>query len=82
MVMVRQTASVVSVCLGRDCGWRPGEALRLRAPRGTGEAAAGLSIALLAAAAGSGAALPWLAPVVLPLVGAPAILSALDAGAR
>jgi membrane glycosyltransferase len=82
MVMVRQTISVASVCLGRDCGWRPAEAFRLAFPRGTGEAAAGLGLATLTLAAGGGAALPWLAPVLLPLLGAPLIVPFLDAAPR
>jgi membrane glycosyltransferase len=78
LVMVRQTAAVLSVCMGRDCGWRPGERARALLPRGAGEMAAGAAIAALAAVSGGAAAL-WLAPVVLPLIFAPAILRRLDA---
>jgi membrane glycosyltransferase len=80
LVMVRQTAAVVSVCTGRDCGWRPGEAVRARLPRGVGEAAVGAGLAVLGLVGGGASAL-WLAPVVLPLLAAPLILRALDAGA-
>ncbi|MDG4647783.1 glucans biosynthesis glucosyltransferase MdoH [Roseibacterium sp. SDUM158017] len=80
LVMVRQTASVLSVCMGRDCGWKSGRPSRLSLPRGAGEMAAGLGLAALALTAGGGAPL-WLAPVLLPLVAAPAIVRALDHGA-
>jgi membrane glycosyltransferase len=80
LVMVRQAGSVASVCMGRDCGWRPAEAARARLPRGAGEAAMGAGLAGLGIVAGGVSAL-WLAPVVLPLLGAPLILRALDAGA-
>lgn len=80
LVMVRQSASFASVCLGRDCGWKTHVAPRRSLPPGLPEAAAGLAIAVPAVAVGGLAAL-WLAPVVLPLVGAPFIVRALDAPA-
>jgi len=80
LVMVRQTASVAAVCLGRDCGWKSSRRPRFSLPTGLPEAAAGLAIAVPAVAVGGLAAL-WLAPVVLPLVGAPFIVRALDAPA-
>ncbi len=77
LVMVRQTAAVLSVCMGRDCGWRPAHGARSLLPRGTGEAAAGTGLAALAVLSGGATAL-WLAPVVLPLIAAPMILHRLD----
>lgn len=80
IAMVRQSASVASVCLGRDCGWKTPGAPRRSLPPGLPEVAAGLSIAVPAVAVGGPAAM-WLAPVVLPLVCAPFIVRALDAPA-
>jgi membrane glycosyltransferase len=79
LVMLRQSAAVAAVLMGRDCGWksdRPG----LRLPRGTPEAAAGAVLVALGAA-GGGAAAPWLLPLVLPLLGAPLLLRWLEAEA-
>lgn len=80
LIMVRQAASVGSVLLGIDCGWKTGRLHTWRLPRGFVEAAVGLGFVALAIAMGNAAAF-WLAPVVLPLLSAPLIVRALDAGA-
>jgi membrane glycosyltransferase len=81
LVMVRQAGAVAAVCFGRDCGWRPGQGDPRSLPRGWAEAATGAGITAVAALSGP-ATLPWLAPVVLPLLGAPVIVRALDAPPR
>jgi membrane glycosyltransferase len=80
LVMVRQTGSVLSVLMGRDCGWKSGRATRAR-PRGLPEAAVGAGLIALTALSGPVVALIWLVPVALPLLAAPALVAVLDAGA-
>lgn len=80
LVMVRQAASVGSVLLGMDCGWKTGRLRTWRLPRGFVEAAVGFGFVALAIVMDNTAA-SWLAPVVLPLLSAPLIIRALDAGA-
>lgn len=80
LIMVRQAASVGSVLLGIDCGWKTNRLRTWRSPRGFVEAAVGLGFVALAIVMGNAAAL-WLAPVVLPLLSAPLLVRALDAGA-
>ncbi|MEQ8657668.1 MAG: glucans biosynthesis glucosyltransferase MdoH [Hyphomicrobiales bacterium] len=80
LIMVRQAASVGSVLLGIDCGWKAGRLRRWRLPRGSVEAAVGFGFVALAIVMGNAAAF-WLAPVVLPLLSAPLVIRALDAGA-
>lgn len=81
-VMLRQTLAVISVFAGQDCGWKPAGS-RLASP-GAGEApwlepAAGL---LLLAAAFPALGLGWqlllVAPIVMPLLIAPALVPWLD----
>jgi membrane glycosyltransferase len=81
LVMVRQTGAVLSVLIGRDCGWKSGRTQRWHLPRGVPEAAVGLSVIVLAISVGSAAAAWWLLPVALPLVAAPVLIRTLDAGA-
>jgi membrane glycosyltransferase len=81
LLLVRQTGAVLAVLAGRDCGWKRAEGpARLHLPQGAGEAGAGLALAGVAFAAGP-AALPWLAPLALPLLLAPALARWLEAGA-
>ncbi|MEX1233472.1 MAG: glucans biosynthesis glucosyltransferase MdoH [Roseovarius sp.] len=77
IIMIRQTASVASVLMGRDCGWKSGRTPRWQMPRGLPEAAAGAAILLLAIQAEGGATI-WLAPLIVPLLGAPLVVRALD----
>lgn len=81
IMMIRQTGAVLSVLSGRDCGWKSARAPRWQPPRGLPESAAGLAIAALAALSEAGATL-WLAPLILPLLGAPLLVRLLDAPAR
>lgn len=77
LVMLRQSASVAAVLMGRDCGWKSDRA-SLRLPRGGAEAAAGAAFVAFGVL-GGGAAAPWLLPLVLPLLGAPLLLRWLEA---
>nr|WP_239025497.1 glucans biosynthesis glucosyltransferase MdoH [Roseibacterium persicicum] len=81
LVMVRQTAAVLSVLSGRDCGWKSGRAPRLRVPAGVPEAAVGLALVAVAAATEPASSAAWLLPVALPLLGAPLLQRLLDRGA-
>ena len=69
VMMVRQSTSVFSILLGRDCGWKSRTKSR-PLPRGSVEAMWGMGFAAMAVAAGPVAGL-WLAPIVLPLLAAP-----------
>jgi membrane glycosyltransferase len=81
LLLVRQTGAVLAVLAGRDCGWKRAEGpARLHLPQGAGEAGAGLALAGVAFAAGP-AALPWLAPLALPLLMAPVLARWLEAAA-
>lgn len=78
LVMVRHTMSVLSVCMGRDCGWRSTRPPLMRMPDGLLEAIVGVALLALVWATNASATL-WLAPVLVPLCTAPLIASALDA---
>lgn len=80
LIMVRQAASVGSVLLGVDCGWKTRRTASLRLPVGTPEALAGLALLVLSASAGPIHAV-WLAPIILPILSAPVIMGALNAQA-
>lgn len=77
LVLVRQAGAVLSVAVGRDCGWKSNgrEGLTLRP--GITEAALGwlfLGLALI----GSGAPSVWLAPIIVSLCFAPILMRVLD----
>ncbi|MFP4328487.1 MAG: glucans biosynthesis glucosyltransferase MdoH [Paracoccaceae bacterium] len=77
LIMLRQAGAVAAVLLGRDCGWKSGGGPGRALPPGLPEMAAGA--ALLAVAIPTlGPLAIWLAPVALPLCGAPWIIRALD----
>jgi membrane glycosyltransferase len=80
VIMVRQTGSVLSVLMGRDCGWKSGRVSR-PLPRGVPEAGAGVALVALTALTGPVSALVWLMPIALPLLAAPVLVPVLDAGA-
>jgi membrane glycosyltransferase len=80
LVMVRHSMSILSVCMGRDCGWRSGRAPGASVPDGVAEMGIGIGLLALVWASNGPAAL-WLAPIVLPLCAAPLIVRALDAPA-
>jgi membrane glycosyltransferase len=77
LMMIRQTASVLSVLAGRDCGWKSAMRAGWSMPQGAPEAASGLVILGLAGLHGAGASL-WLAPLIVPLLAAPLIVRWLD----
>lgn len=81
LVMVRQSVSVLAVLVGRDCGWKSGRAARFTLPNGVLEMAFGALILSLTLVAGTGTAVLWLAPLVLPLLAAPLLIHYLDAPA-
>lgn len=78
LMMVRQSASVLSLLAGRDCGWKTADRIGWTLPRGVPEAVVGMAIALLASLHGDAATL-WLAPLIVPLLAAPVLVRALDA---
>jgi membrane glycosyltransferase len=79
VIMLRQTMAVLSVASGQDCGWKPpaGAARAGDAPWLEPAAGAALILAVIPAAAD-----PWaaavVAPIVLPLLAAPALVAWLD----
>jgi membrane glycosyltransferase len=77
VMMVRQSTSVLSILLGRDCGWKSRSKSR-PLPRGSVEALWGAGFAAMAIAAGPVAGL-WLAPIVIPLLSAPLLIRYLEA---
>jgi membrane glycosyltransferase len=77
LVMLRQVGAILAICAGRDCGWKGRDRAALRLGPGVGEALAGGALLALAAAMGGPSAL-WLAPVVLPLVLAPLVMTLMD----
>jgi membrane glycosyltransferase len=78
VIMVHQTGSVISVLMGRDCGWKSGRKARLTLPTGLPEALVGAALLWLGAQSEAGATL-WLAPLIAPLLAAPVLVRALDA---
>jgi membrane glycosyltransferase len=81
LVMLRQSAAVLAVLLGRDCGWKPSGSRRLQAPSGIGESTLGSALLALGVLAGPPAVTLWLLPVTLPLIAAPLLQRWLDQGA-
>jgi membrane glycosyltransferase len=77
VMMVRQSTSVFSILLGRDCGWKSRTKSR-PLPRGSVEAMWGAGFAAMAISAGPMAGL-WLAPIVVPLLTAPLLIRYLEA---
>ncbi|MFT4766888.1 MAG: membrane glycosyltransferase [Glaciecola sp.] len=78
LVMLRQSGAVLSVLLGRDCGWKSNRAPRSTVPTYVPEVAVGASLVLLGAATGQLSAVVWLLPVALPLLFAPRLHRWLD----
>jgi membrane glycosyltransferase len=77
VMMVRQSLSVLSILIGRDCGWKSGRRGLVWPPGGI-EAAAGVALGVVAAMSGP-AAMVWLGPVVLSLLAAPVLVRRLEA---
>ncbi len=80
LVMLRQAGAVLSVCLGRDCGWKSGTDAGPALRPGMAEAMAGWGLVALAVLA-AGPAAAWLAPVALPICFAPLVMRIMDAPA-
>jgi len=80
LVMLRQAGAVLSVCLGRDCGWKSGTGAGRVLRPGMGEAMAGWTLVALALFT-TGPAAAWLAPVALPICFAPLVMRIMDAPA-
>jgi membrane glycosyltransferase len=78
LVMLRQSAAVLSVLLGRDCGWKAERSKRFELPPWVPEVTVGAGLLLLAAATGPAASAAWLLPVSLPLLFAPLLQRWLD----
>jgi membrane glycosyltransferase len=76
VMMLHQSASVLSVLSGRDCGWKSGRTPR-DLPRGSVEALAGIGLTGLAVALGS-ASTVWLLPAIVSLAGAPVLIRYLE----
>ena len=83
ILMLRQIQAVGAVALGHDCGWkeRPRSTLA-RLPAGTLESFAGLAMMALMLAQHPPHALPWAAPVLVPLIAAPWVIRWIDRPAR
>ena len=83
IMMLRQVQAVGAVALGHDCGWKGahrGDLARL--PAGAPESAVGVALAALVLALHSPAMLVWAAPVLVPLIGAPWVITWFDRPAR
>ncbi|MEM6382655.1 MAG: glucans biosynthesis glucosyltransferase MdoH [Pseudomonadota bacterium] len=78
LIMVRQAASVGSVLMGRDCGWKSGRQRTMHLPDGVIEASIGLAILGLSLAIGPQVTI-WLVPLLAPLLLAPIIIRLLNA---
>jgi membrane glycosyltransferase len=81
LVMLRQSGAVLSVLMGRDCGWKSGRDSRFRRLPWLPEVAVGAGLLTLGASTGSAMAALWLLPVALPLLAAPVLQRWLDRGA-
>lgn len=79
LIMLRQSGAVLSVVLGRDCGWKPSGTLRFETPSGVVES--GIGMAFLALGSVSAAGTVWLLPLAIPLILAPLLQRWLDEGA-
>jgi membrane glycosyltransferase len=77
VMMVRQSLSVLSILIGRDCGWKSGRRGIVWPPGGI-EAAAGVALGVVAVASGP-QSMVWLGPVVLSLLAAPVLVRRLEA---
>ena len=80
LLMLRQSGAVLSVLLGRDCGWKRHRARRHRAPPWLAEVTAGAGFVTLGAATGPASSTAWLLPAALPLLCAPFLQRWLDRG--
>ncbi len=78
VIMMRQTASVGSVLMGRDSGWKSSRKARTKPVLGLFEALIGLSILALSLMVSSIDTL-WLSPIIISLISAPFVMRILEA---
>ncbi|MEM9316105.1 MAG: glucans biosynthesis glucosyltransferase MdoH [Pseudomonadota bacterium] len=72
LVMLRQSGAVLSVIMGRDCGWKSDRSSRLALFPWLPEVSIGAALLALAVASAA-TSVTWLLPVALPLLGAPVL---------
>ncbi|MEO1079517.1 MAG: glucans biosynthesis glucosyltransferase MdoH [Pseudomonadota bacterium] len=72
LVMVRQCGAVLSVIMGRDCGWKSDHSSRLAIFPWLPEVIIGAAFLALGVASAA-TSVVWLLPVALPLLGAPVL---------
>lgn len=77
LVLFRHAGAVMSILMGRDCGWKSGRKARFRILAGWIEGAVGALILAVAMTSGIAGA-PWLAVIYLPLLSAPVLVPMLD----
>lgn len=77
LIMLRQTAAVGSVLLGRDSGWKSNRRASQPFPLGIPEAIVGIALIALCVAVET-IDLVWLAPIFAPLLCAPLFMRALE----
>lgn len=78
LVMVRQCGAVLSVLMGRDCGWKSSGLQRFVAPAGSAEVIIGMGLLALALSNEAWRSALLLLPLVLPLLLAPVLSRWLD----
>ncbi|MEE4277347.1 MAG: glucans biosynthesis glucosyltransferase MdoH [Halieaceae bacterium] len=81
LIMLRQSAAVIAVFMGRDCGWKSSGGRRFERSLQWLEPLLGIALLALALASGSVASAAWLLPVTLPLILAPRLQRWLAGGA-
>jgi membrane glycosyltransferase len=78
VIMMRQTVSIGSVLMGRDCGWKSGRKARIEPVLGLFEALIGLAVLGLSLMFTSIDTL-WLSPIILSLISAPFVMRNMEA---
>lgn len=73
LVMLHHSAAVLSVMMGRDCGWKLPDSPRRNLPQGLAEAVTGLVLIALVFHVNPPAAI-WLLPVAGPMIAAPLLI--------
>ena len=81
LISLRHAKSVGAILLGFDCGWKSATKPKWQFPAGWPEAAVGLGILGLALGSGTVSIL-WLAPIIFPLIIAPALIPVLNEAPR
>lgn len=73
LVMLHHSAAVLSVMMGRDCGWKRPDGPRRSLPHGLAEAMTGLLLIALVFHLNPPATI-WLLPVAAPMIAAPLLI--------